>query len=97
VIITTIFGIATTIFVRVTATSMTTTELNARQLLKAYAENTERNQLLYNERITRGDFHIQRTSTPCKDYPNLWQIGYAIYDRRDSLLAGWNSFILDER
>jgi hypothetical protein len=96
VIITVIFGIATTIVIRVTVSSRSETQMSAEQLLKAYAENTERNRLFFSEHITRGAFRIERISTPGKEYPNLLQIRYAIYDVRDSLLSAWNSLVIEE-
>jgi hypothetical protein len=70
--------------------------MSAEQLLKEYAESTERNQLLYNERVIRGAFRIERISSPSKDYPNLWQIRYAIYDAKNSLLSAFNSLVIGE-
>jgi type II secretory pathway pseudopilin PulG len=96
VIITIIFGIATTIFIRVTLSSRSETKMSAEQLLKEYAENTERNQLLFNERVIRGTFRIERISTPSGDNHNLWQIRYTIYDIKDSLLSAFNSFVIGE-
>ena len=96
VIITIIFGIATTIFVRVTVSSRSETQMSAEQLLKAYAENTERNRQFFPEHVTRGTFRIERLAAPSKDYPNLWQIRYAIYGVKDSLLSAFNSLAIGE-
>lgn len=96
VIITIIFGIATTIIVRVTVSSRSETKMSAEQLLKAYAQNSERNRLFYSERVASGAFRIERLSTPGRGYSNLLQIRYAIYDARYSLLSTWNSFVIDE-
>jgi len=92
VVIVTIFGIATVLFVRITATSMSTTRLAAQQLLSSYAANTEQQRQFYNDDKIIGHFEIKRTVEASRNIANLWQIHYYIYDRRDSLLSDWQSF-----
>lgn len=94
VIIFAIFGIATVFFVRITATSITTTKLRAIQALKAYAENTEDQRLFFNDRQTIGDFSVKRIIKATGDFPNLWQIHYCIYDSHDNLLSDWQTFAM---
>lgn len=89
VIILAVFGAATRIIVSVTSASMSVKRLTAEQLLKAYAENTERQKQFYDADTLAGRFRIKRTIVTGGSYPNLCQIHYAIYDTRDSLLAQW--------
>jgi hypothetical protein len=96
VIILTIFGIATVVFVRTTATSMSTSKLAAQQLLSAYAASTEQQRQFFNDDRRVGPFEIRRTVSASSNLPNLWQIHYYIYDRRDSLLSDWQSLAIAE-
>jgi hypothetical protein len=95
VIILAFFGIATTVFVRVTATSMSTTKLRAEQLLKVYAEKTARERLFFDEEVIQEDLRLQRIALPAMGSPNLWEMRYSIYDSRDSLLSHWKSLLID--
>jgi hypothetical protein len=96
VVILTVFGTATTLFVRISATSTSVKMLSAQQVLKAYAENTEQQQLFFDEDRVIGRFEIKRQVSASGNFVNLWQIHYYIYDQNSVLLSQWQQYVIAE-
>jgi hypothetical protein len=93
VIILVIFGIGTSIFVSVSATTSSIERLRATQILKEYADNTEKYQQFHDEQQQLDSFEVRRAVTEEKP-GRLWKVQYSIYDRRHSLLAEWQQYAL---
>jgi type II secretory pathway pseudopilin PulG len=96
VIILAVFGTATTLFVRISATSTSVKKLAAQQVLKAYAENTERRHLCFDEDLMVGRFEVKRQVSASRNFVNLWQIHYYIFDQNSVLLSQWQQYVIAE-
>ncbi|HEY4208134.1 MAG TPA: hypothetical protein VGM31_15020 [Puia sp.] len=96
VIILTVFGIATFVFVRVSATAANTGRLQAHQVLMEYAARTEKDQEFFDDRQMIDSFEVRRY---VQGQPTgaLWKIHYYIYDRNHLLLSDWQQYSLPEK
>jgi hypothetical protein len=94
VIIMTIFGIATVLFVRVTASSGSVKMLIADQLLKEYAERTERRQQFFDSEDRIDGYELRRKVVRSDAWPRLCTIHYYIYDRNTQLLQEWQQIAI---
>lgn len=86
VIIVTIVGIATSIFVRTSATLPSMRRLEAENVLESYAERSRSEQQLFDDYEIIDSFVVKREVTPTNKSNNLWQMHFYIYGKDSVLL-----------
>ncbi len=96
VIIFLVFGIATTIMVRVSATSVSMRKVRAEGVLKSYAFHIRQQRLFFDGDEVVDSFRIKRTAASAATGNRLWRMHYAIYDRDSIVLYQWDQDVLAE-
>jgi hypothetical protein len=96
VIILAVFGIATTIFIRVGAVAISMRKLSAEQVLRHYAETTWREHLFFDSDERINGYEASRRVTEVQDETGLWRIHFYIYDHDHMLLTDWQQYVLAE-
>ena len=97
VIVSMIFGIATTIFVRVSAGSVSIKKLRAAGILKDYSEKVRRNRLFFDDDEKADSFEIKRIVTAEDNFTKLWRIHYYIFDNKKTLLSEWQQYVFSDQ
>lgn len=96
VIILTLFGIATTLFVRVESSTVSMKKMSAEQVLRAYAETTRREHQFFDSQEMIDSFTVKRQVVAMDQYSNLWRVHYYIFGRANELLAQWQQYMIPE-
>ena len=96
VIILAIFGIATTLFVHVTRTSISLKNVNAYRTLEAYAAMTSWQHEPADDSTQINGFRIQRQVSRADASGALWRIHFYIYDNTGLLITDWQEYVLDK-
>jgi hypothetical protein len=96
VIITVVIGIATTIFVRVSSTSVSMQRLKAEGILTTYALKVNKEQLFFNAEEQVDQFRIKRDVSELNESTTLYRIHYYIYDQNNKLLGDWQQLVLPD-
>ena len=87
VIIMTIVGIATTIFVRTSATLPTMQRLKAENVMKSYAERSQREREFFDDYEVIDSFAVKREVASAPRINNLWQMHFYVYNKDSVLLC----------
>ncbi|HTC00444.1 MAG TPA: hypothetical protein VK705_07160 [Ferruginibacter sp.] len=93
VIIITIFGTATTLFVKVAASSTSMQKLTAENILKTYAIKTEEQKLFFTDEEEINGYRVKREVTAMDNLKNMTMIHFYIFDQNNKLLSDWQQLI----
>jgi hypothetical protein len=96
VIIITVFGTATTLFVKVAASSTSMQKLTTENILKNYATKTEEEKLFFTDEETIDGYRVKREVTALDNIKNMILIHFYIFDQNNKILNDWQQLMSNQ-